>query len=442
MAAEVPAQRSHGAYAWYVAIVLGCANTVASIDRTFISLVAEPIRIDLGMSDTQVSLLMGLAYFLVYSVAVIPVAGLADRGNRRRIMAAGIFIWSTATALCGLSTTYARLFLMRMGVGFGESMLPPSAVSVISDYFPRHVLARATAVYTVMGTVGTSLASVLGGLLYRSLAAAGDIALPVLGTLHPWQMAFLAISVPGFVVFALLGSVKEPERRRSAAETARVPVAGDVRRHLWEKRKAILAVVAGFSMIAATSGVASWNAILFIRTYGWEIGKIGPIIGTVSMIGTLLGVFAGGWSADALRRRGYEDANLRIILGALCIVTPSLLLVPNSGDPTLSVVFLATATFGVNMCFGCQTPALPLVAPSRMRTQVISLYFFFTNLISTGVTTLVALITDYGFHDPAAVRYSMTIVYLLLLPGAWAILWIARPAYLAEVRRLRDSEAR
>ena len=219
-------------------------------------------------------------------------------------------------------------------------------------------------------------------------------------------------------------------------------LAGDFRRHLWAKRKAILAVVAGFSMIAATSGVATWNAILFIRTYGWEIGKIGPILGTVSMICTLLGVFAGGWSADVLRRRGYEDANLRIILGTLCFVTPALLLVPNSGDPTLSVIFLAIATFGVNMCFGCQTPALPLVAPSHMRTQVISLYFFFTNLISTGVTTLVALITDYGFHDPAAVRHSMTITYVLLLPGAWIILWFARPAYLAEVRRLRDAETR
>ena len=431
------------AYAWYVVVIIGLANTVSSIDRSFISLVAEPIRIDLKMSDTQVSLLMGLAYFLVYSIAVIPVAALADRRSRRNIIAIGIMIWTTATALCGLSMTYVRLFLMRMGVGLGESMLGPSAVSVITDYFPRHLLARAMSIYTVLGTVGTSLASVIGGLLYRYLVERGDLVLPLLGSLRPWQTAFLAISIPGFIVLLLIvTTIREPERAGGAvAARAPAPKPREVRAHLWNNRRAILVLVGGCSLLAASSGVALWNTILFIRVYGWEIGKIGPALGTVQMICTVLGVLSGGWCADFLRRKGYEDANLRIILTIVALITPSYLMVPNAGDPYVSLALIGIDVFGTNMCFGCITPALPLVAPPRMRSQIVALYFFTTNLLSTGVTTGVALITDYVFADPGAVRYSMTITYFILLPGAWLLLWFARPAYLAEVRRLNEAAA-
>jgi MFS family permease len=233
-------------------------------------------------------------------------------------------------------------------------------------------------------------------------------------------------------------TVREPARSTTQAEA---PSPGAVRRHVWDNRRAILATVAGFSLLAASSGVALWNAILFIRIYDWPIGKIGPILGTVSLVGTVLGVFIGGWCADFFRRRGHEDANLRVVLAVLAVLIPTYVLFPNAGNPYVSVALLALAIFGTNMCFGCITPALPLVAPARMRSQVVSLYFFTTNLLSTGVTTGVALITDYIFRDPNAVPYSMTITYLVLLPPAWLLIWFARPAYLAEVRRLKEASA-
>lgn len=298
-------------------------------------------------------------------------------------------------------------------------------------------------VYTVLGTVGTSLASVLGGLLYRYLVEKGYLVLPLLGSLRPWQTAFLIISIPGFIVlFLLITTVREPERAgASAAAKAPAPPPREVGAHLWGNRRAILALVGGCSLLAASSGVALWNTILFIRVYGWEIGRIGPALGTVQMVCTVLGVLSGGWCADFLRRKGYEDANLRIILTIVALMTPCYLMVPNAGDPYVSLALIGIDVFGTNMCFGCITPALPLVAPPRMRSQIIALYFFTTNLLSTGVTTGVALITDFVFADPGAVRYSMTITYFVLLPGSWLLLWFARPAYLSEVRRLKEAAA-
>ena len=136
-------------YAWYVVVVLMFAYTVSFIDRQILSLLVQPIRRDLGISDTQFSLLAGFAFALFYATLGIPIARLADRANRRFLIMIGVVVWSVMTAACGFAKSYWHLFLARVGVGAGEAMLSPAAYSMISDYFPPHKLAKAIGVYAM-----------------------------------------------------------------------------------------------------------------------------------------------------------------------------------------------------------------------------------------------------------------------------------------------------
>ena len=139
---------SSNAYAWYVVFVLTLLYIVSFLDRTVISMVIDPLKADLGVTDTAVSLLSGLAFALFYSVIGIPMGRLADRRSRRWIIGLGATFWSIMASMCGLAQTYAQLFLARVGLGVGEATLMPSAFSLISDYFPRSKLMSSPPVST------------------------------------------------------------------------------------------------------------------------------------------------------------------------------------------------------------------------------------------------------------------------------------------------------
>ena len=212
------AQPRVGFYPWYVVIVLTFAFTVAFIDRQILSLLVQPIRRDLGISDTQISLLAGFAFAVFYSILGVPIARLADRRSRRAIISVGVFLWSLMTAACGLAKSFAGLFVARVGVGVGEATLSPAAYSMIADYFPPQKLARAIAVYAMGLYLGAGLAMIAGSAVVRLVADAGPVTLPLLGTLFPWQLTFFAVALPGILVLAGMATVREPQRRDHLAE--------------------------------------------------------------------------------------------------------------------------------------------------------------------------------------------------------------------------------
>ena len=173
-------------YSWYVVGVLMLAYTNAYIDRQILSLLIEPIRADLEISDTQVSLLAGIAFTLFYTLLGVPIARLADQKNRKAIIAAGISVWSAMTAACWLAGNFWHLFLARIGVGVGEATLSPAAFSIIADYFPKHQLARAFSVYSMGVYFGAGLAMIIGGMVIRMVIDAGATTLPLIGEIKPW----------------------------------------------------------------------------------------------------------------------------------------------------------------------------------------------------------------------------------------------------------------
>jgi MFS family permease len=209
------------AYAWFVVGVLLLAYTLSFIDRMILSLLVGPIRADLGISDTQMSLLMGFAFAIFYSLLGVPLGWLADRGNRKALIVGGVAAWSLMTAVCGLARGYGGLFLARIGVGVGEATLSPAAYSMLGDYFPRERLGRAMAVYSIGVPLGSGVALVAGAFVVRFVTEGAPVPLPLLGALEPWRLAFLIVGLPGLLVAALIAlAIREPARRGPGAAAA------------------------------------------------------------------------------------------------------------------------------------------------------------------------------------------------------------------------------
>jgi MFS family permease len=395
------------------------AYLVSFVDRQILSLLIDPIRHDLGITDTQVSLLGGFAFALLYTFAGIPIAWLADHRSRRAVIAVGVAIWSVMTALCGLSKTFLHMFLARVGVGVGEAALTPSAYSMFGDYFPPQKLARAMGVYMAGGAIGAGLALVAGGAAIALTADLPQIALPILGVLKPWQLAFVLVSIPGILVIALMLTVKEPPRRGiHGREIAGAVSPRAASRYLTEHWRIYAPLYGGFAVLSLMkNAILVWTPTMFIRTYGWDASSIGYVYGVVLLIFGPLGSIGGGWLADRWRARGHADAALRVVVLATFLSAPVAAMMPLMPSAPLSLALLAVLTLLLYVVGAVTPAAFQLVTPNPLRAQVSAVALFTNNLLGIGLgPTVVALITDYGFGDDMALRYSISIVALAFAP--------------------------
>ena len=416
-------------YAWYVVGVLTLAYTVSFIDRQILNLLVQPIRQDLGISDTQIGLLQGIAFAIFYSVLGVPIARLADRSNRRNIIAAGIFLWCLMTAACGLARNFAQLFLARIGVGVGEAALSPPAYSIIADYFPPERLARATGTYALGVYSGAGIAMLVGGAVINLISQAGPVELPFVGLLRPWQLAFLAVGLPGLLVGALMFSVKEPPRRGTSMATESRAGRVSIREVITFMRgewRFFASIFVGLSMIGMVIiAILSWAPTYFIRLHGWSAGEVGFRYGMVLLLFGTSGSFIGGWIADWLRERGLPNAILITTTGVSLVALPLAVTMPLLTPDMLSFLVLIPVTFLLASPVGLTAAAVQLVTPNRMRAQVTAVYFLIVALIGSGFGPLtVALCTDYVFGDDMAVGKSIALVSAALMPIGVLSLWL------------------
>lgn len=405
-------------YSWYVVGILTMAYTVSFVDRQIMALMIEPIKRDLAISDTQVSLLIGLAFAAFYTLLGIPIARLADRHSRRVIIATGITIWCFMTALCGLARNYTQLFFTRVGVGVGEAALGPSALSMISDYFPKRTRGRAVAVYNTGITLGTGMAMILGGQLVERISDAPPVMLPVVGELFAWQTVFIIVGLPGLLVAALMITVREPRRRE------RLPTAEGEKPHL--SLKTVLQFLGtryrmygshflGMSTVAILAyGLFAWIPTMFVRTWGWSIGDVGLAYGIVTLAAGPLAAVLASVLGEWLSARGHEDAQMRaavisVILGIAGSIGAAL-----SPTAWVAVLMLLPASVGTTAATASGLSALMTVTPNQMRAQASACYYLVVNML--GLTlgpTGIAIFTDYVFKDTDALRYSVASVSAL-----------------------------
>lgn len=414
------------AYSWYVVGVLLLAYTLSFVDRMILSLLVAPIRAALDISDTQVSLLIGLAFALFYTLLGLPLAWIADRYNRRNLILVGVAVWSFMTAGCGFAGSYATLFAARMGVGVGEATLSPAAYSMLSDYFPRDKLARAMAVYSIGVPLGAGIALILGSFVVQAVLTAPMVEVPFFGAMDAWRLIFVWVAAPGLLIALLMLTIREPLRRglraAPAAGASSVPAPGLVA-HLRSQRVAIGALFAGMSLIGLVMyGAIAWIPTFFARTYGMSVGEAGLWFGIIMAIGGTIGLLVGGSLADRLYAKGVADAHLRVMRLSILLGGPPLLAAALMPDSTLAFVMLAIAYPCMTM-HGVGGVALQLITPNEYRARMTALYFFVVNLIGLGFgPMLIALLTDNLFEDDAMLRYSIATVTAIALPAAAIIL--------------------
>lgn len=435
-AATASAGPKGGGYAWLVVGILSFAGIVSYIDRQIINLLVEPIKADLGINDTQIGLLQGFSFALFYALLALPLARLADSGNRTRIITLGIICWSMATFFCGLASTFMLLFFARMFVGVGEATLAPSGYSMISDYFPKERVGLAISIFTGSGFIGSGAAYILGGYIIEELNQIGAVTAPLVGVLQPWQLVFIAVSLPGLLLVLLMRFVKEPVRQEtldaSTGASAKVDASfKTVIAHLKTNPRLFTGVFFGLTLMAAGGfALNMWTPTYFIRVHEWTPLQVGSIFGSLVVVASAGGVFSGGAIASALMRRGRANANLLVpAISVLCAI-PFAVAFPLMVSPTMSLVLLAPALFLSAVPFGCGTAVLPLISPNRIRAQIVAIYLLIANLVGfTLGPTSVGFLTDFVFRDPVLVGYSLAIAPAVFFSAGVALIAWAIPRY-------------
>lgn len=432
-------------YSWYVVGILLIAFTVSFIDRHILNLMNQPIRADLGLTDTQFSLLVGAAFSLFYTIMGVPIARMADRKSRKMIIMVGISIWCTMTALCGIARSFWLLFFARMGVGVGEAALSPSAYSMISDYFPPKRLGRAISVYAMGVYLGAGLAMVAGSLIIGLLNEYPVVTWPIVGTLHSWQLTFFAVGIPGLLLVPLMYTVKEPVRRglavrKDGGKAEKQVSLPELFAFMRTNIKTFGAIFLGFAMIGIASiGYMVWTPEFIRRTYGWDISDAGLIYGVFLIVFGGAGVICGGALADYLTRRGHKDAALRASVYGVCLKIPCVILAPLMPTAFLGISMLALAVFSLAITQGLSPTAIQLITPNQMRAQVIAIYFLIANLLAIGLgPSLFAMVTDYGFGYDGALRYSLSIVSGVVATAGLALQYYGLRHYRESLKRAEE----
>lgn len=429
------------ARAWATVAILMVAYVLSFIDRQILNLLVAPIRRDLLISDTQMSLLMGLSFALFYTVCGIPLGRLADTRSRRGLIAIGVLFWSAATAACGMARLYWQFLICRIGVGVGEAALSPAAYSLIADSFPAERRATAISVYSMGVYLGSGLAFLFGGLVIQLASAQGDVLLPIVGEVRPWQLIFLALGAAGLLFTLLMLAVKEPARRGVGAGVV-VPLA-DVGRYIRANKRTVLCHNFGFAGLAfAGYGSAAWIPTFFIRTYGWDAGQVGIVYGAIVAVFGCLGIVFGGRLADLMAKRGRSDANMRVGFYAAMGAAPFVLAFPLMETALWAAILVAPAVFFLSMPFGVAPAAIQEIMPNSMRGQASAIYLFVITLIGLGIgPTAVALVTDYVFADDTALRYSLLIVTSIAVFSSIVLLSMSLKPYRESVVRLQQWSA-
>lgn len=424
---------------WYLVFVLMLAFIVSFVDRQVITLLVQPIKQDLDINDTQVSLLMGLAFAIFYVAMGVPIARLSDYKNRKRIIAVGIFFWSVATALCGLAKNFTHLFLARVGVGVGEATLTPAAYSMIADAFPANKLARAIAVYSMGAFLGAGIAGLFGGWAVKAISTWDTTAWPVVGHLSPWQLTFMLVSLPGFaLVMLIMTTIREPKRTglRQEPKGGAVPMS-DVVAFLKLNKKTFGTIFVAYAFGGiAFYGFMSWIPEFIRRTHGWTIGEAGMLFGGIFALFGSAGVLSGGWICDHLTEKGHEDAAIKCAALFFSAALPLMVAMPLMPSMELTIPALALMSFALASQQAMSPVAIQLVTPNEMRAQITAIFFVAATFPAIGFgATSVALLTDYVFQNDAMIRYSLAIVGLVAMSVAAVSLMLGVKVYRESIGR-------
>ena len=406
-------------YPWYVVAVLMLVYMIGFADRQILSLLVGPVKHSLGLIDTQIGVLQGFAFVMLFALLGVPIGAIADRYGRRRVLVAGLAIWCIFTAACGMANGFWSLFAFRVGVGLGESTISPCSLALICSYFPPQQRPLAVSIFVSSGSVGVGLAFTLGGQLVNNIARLPIALLPEGLAADPWRVAFLFVGAAGLLALPLLLTVGE---RRGVSTDAGASVSLEpsarkpallrdpaLRRFLTSHGSLVAKHFGAFAAYASIAyGVLAWAPAYFMRGFHWSPARFGLVFGLVFSIPSVAGTILGGWWSSRLRARGRRDANFLLMCWGLAGVGVPAAFAPIVPSPTWAMLLYGVVAFFLSFPTGCSVAAVQDYAPDEIRARVTALYYVAVGLGGAGFgPLLVGLLTDYVFRSEQLVGWSL-----------------------------------
>lgn len=420
--------------------LLALVYVFAYIDRQVISILIEPIKREFGVSDSQIGLLTGLAFGLLYAVLGVPVGKLADRYNRRAIVAVACGLWSLATMACGFAGQFWQLLLARMSVAVGEAGGMAPSISLVSDLYPPKQRSLMISLFMMGPHFGALIGMGLGGWIAQH---------------YGWRATFIWFGAPGMLLGGVVyWLVREP--RRGGFETVAPAMQAPVQaaESLWSQVRRLLAITA-FRRLALACGMAGvagygygvWTPSFLVRTHGMGIAHAGLLFGVASGVGAVAGALSSGWLCDRLVRRDVRWQLGLPLLGVMVSIPSAIAFFvwPTTGVWRLgslavphAMVFAMVFAF-----FASWWPSLSYSATSHMvgsneRSVAAALLNFFVTLFGVGAGPLVTgLVSDLltPMFGVQGLRWSLVCVMLLMIPTAWLLATALNP-YRARLRQM------
>lgn len=370
---EPPARRGWTGYQIYVLAMLVLVGAFNYIDRGIISILQEPIKRELRLSDFQLGMLSGPAFGLLYSLASLPIARWAERGNRSTILSLALAVWSGATALCGLAGSYLQLFLMRLGVGLGEGASSPTTYSLVADYFPARQRGIAMATLSTAIPIAGLCAPLIGG---------------VIGQTYGWRTAFIVVGLPGVLLAVVLRlTLRDPRTKATLAARPPSRMWADLRL-LFSSRAFTFFWISNCFMGMAIGGTNAFTATYFIREFGFSLKQAGAVTAVGLGVAGLAGTFLGGWLSD--RFAGEKGRSYLILPGVGAGLAGLFFLITFTREAwPVALVFLIAANLSTDLKNGTVLAASQNLSPPHMRATTASVTMIAATLFGTTLGPLI-----------------------------------------------------
>lgn len=420
-----------GSKAWTIVAFLSLLYAMSAIDRLILSLLVSPIKEELLFSDTQIGILIGLSFAVLYTLAGLPIARLADIGNRKWIVVSGVLLWSASTVASAFTWDYSSLLACRAGVAIGEAVLTPVAISMIADLFPKEKRSTPTAIYTAAGNVTAMTSGALGALVLM----AATVFSPQFGDMPPWRLTMILVGIPGILLaigFAVM--TREPARSfvpPSPSVQGTASVSGTLASHLRAHGIFYFAIFGAIGLgMTVSYTLIAWMPTLLTREFGLTPGSAGLMFGTIGALSGAAGMLTTPKFLSIMDKAGRSDGilvagTLMFVIAApatmIAVLSPSLLILQ------LSLPFAMACLAGLALL-----PSLVVqqLSPPPYRAQMIAIYLLIVNLMGLGIgPALAGFLTDTVFAGNGGTGMSIAAMSVFAFPAAAALFLLARGPY-------------
>ncbi len=413
-------------YRYYVLGVLMFVFGVNVLDRQILAILMEPVRLDLGLTDTHLGFLSGIAFAIFYATLGIPLARIADRTSRTAVVSASLAAWSLMTALCGLAQNFWHLLLARIGVAVGEAGGTPPSHSLLADYFSENQRATALGIFALGGPLGMMVGLFIAGLLNDALG---------------WRATFMLLGLPGVLLALIIWfTIREPRKSLPKKKAAAPPVK-EVFKMLWSQRSFRFMALASAIQMFVGYGLVQWYPAFFMRSHGLTTTQVGTYLALMAGISGGLGTLLGGYAADKFSVRDKRWL-LWLPMWATFLATPFYLGVFLVSSPIVAVCFMILPTFFMNSFLGPIFSTTQGLVPSYMRATAAAVLLFVTNIVGLGLgPQAVGILSDLlrPTYGEDSLRYALLTISMLSVVGAY-FYWTAAHTLREDLKRAKTME--